>query len=306
MIGGSTAKQRPSRMQSRAWTASARPLLALPLAFLAVSAVLALVGQPLPAVAIGAFALVAVTWSAARTFGAGSRGRNEAAEWDGRRREAAERVILAERGVLGALAARGAPSEHDAGSSWLAYRTACDLRAADAAQALRREAISAQIDGRRLAEETVASRREAALAAERSLREAAAATGLAVDTDDPEPVRDALRAWQKDRAAAQEASQIAVEEWRELETLLGENTLAELAEEAARRETIAGGLEAALPSGAFPPATGHDMEALIEQQRRTSALAEAEAAELRGALESNARSLPDVAEAEEAVSAAPA
>ncbi|TME33095.1 MAG: hypothetical protein E6I62_04480 [Chloroflexi bacterium] len=294
------------RAESRSRPAGSAFLVAVPLVLLAVSVALALVGQPLPALAIGSVALVAVTWGASRMFSARSRGRNEAAEWDTRRRRAGERMIAAREGVLLALRARAAPIEGDARSSWLAYRSACEVRAAEAAEALRRDAVTAQIEARGLAEETVASRMQAVESAERALREAGAAIGLAGDSQDPEHVRDALRAWQKDQAAAQEASQIAVEEWRELESLLGDNTLAELAEHATRREAIAADLEAALPAAALPPAAQPDMEELIERRRRTLAVAEAQAAELRGALESNARSLPDVAEAEEAVAAATA
>jgi len=277
-----------------------------PIALIVGGLFLAWIGQPFPAVACAAVGLVAATWGVARRMGGraqlAAREREDAAAWGARRRALDERVAAADKTLLGALAERGAVGE-DARSAWLAYRSACVRRAEQAALSARREALGAQLDGRRLAEASLAASQQAADEAARGLREAADAVGIRHDGRDPEQLREALRGWQLQQAAALQESRIAIEEWHELETLLGGGTLSDLANEAARRAEVATRLEAALPPVAtLAPDAG--LERLIEERRRSLAAAEAQAAEHRGALESIARSQPDVAEAEEAVETA--
>src|SRR5207237_346138 len=183
----------------------------------------------------------------------------------------------------------------------LAYRSACEERAGLAASSARREAIAAQLAARQLAEESAAARRTALEDAERALREAADAVGVPQDNRRQEQIHAALQDWRRRRAAEIEGSRVAIEEWQELETLLGGGSLSNLASEATRRAQIASQLAAALPELTPSLPTGPDLESQIEDRRQMLAQAEAEAAEHRGGLESSARALPDVAEAEEAV-----
>ncbi|TMB50858.1 MAG: hypothetical protein E6J50_04615 [Chloroflexi bacterium] len=282
--------------------------LVVPSALIAGGLLLAWMGQPLPAVACVASGLVAATWGVARMLGGraqvAARDRQDAAFWEARRRELDERLIAARELLLGMLAERGAVSGGDAWSAWLDYRSSCERRAEQAAASATRESLGAQLAARRLAEASLAASRQAVDEAMRALREAADAVGVPHVGADPPQICEALRRWQQEQASALRASRTAVEEWHELETLLGGGTLSDLLNDAVRRAEIATRLEAAVApaSASLPP--GPDLEGVIDERRRSLAAAEAEAAEFRGALDSSARSLPDVAEAEEAVTAA--
>jgi exonuclease SbcC len=234
-----------------------------------------------------------------------ARDRRDAAVWEERRHELTERLAIARNKLSATLAERGVDSVNgDARSAWLAYQSGCEERAGRTAASARREALVAQLAARRLAEDSLAASTHAVEEAERALREAAEAVGMPQEGAAPNEVREALRQWQERQAIELQASRVAIEEWRELETLLRDATLSELADEASRRKAIAERLEAALPAAAPTLPAGHDLESVIDQRRRALAGAEAQAAEHRGALESSARALPDVAEAEEAVATA--
>ena len=283
-------------------------VLAAPVAVIAVASLLVWLGQPLAALAVGGVALVITTWGIARTLGATTdralleaRDRDQAAAWEARRRALDDRVQAARNVLLAAVAARGPVAGVDARAAWLAYRSACEERAGLAVSSARREAIEAQLAARQLAEESTAARQTAVDDAKRALREAADAVGVPHDGRGPEQIRAALQDWQRRQAAEIEGSRVAIEEWQELVTLLGGGALSDLAREATRRAQIASQLEAALPELTTSAPTGSDVESRIEQGRQMLAQAEAQAAEHRGALESSARALPDVAEAEEAV-----
>ena len=287
-------------------------VLAPPFALIAIALLLAWLGQPLPALAAGVVALVIITWGIARTLGATAdravliaRDQERAAAWEARRRELDHRFSVARNRLLAAVAERGPVEGDDARTAWLAYRSACEEGAALAAASARREAIAAQLAARRLAEESTAARRRAVEDAERALREAAHAVDVPEDSRRPDQIRAALQDWQREQAAEIEGSRVAIEEWQELETLLGGGTLSDLVNEASRRGEIASKLEAALSDVAPPqPLSRSDLESLIDERRQMLAQAEAQAAEHRGALESSSRALPDVAEAEEAVATA--
>jgi exonuclease SbcC len=285
---------------------AAAPALLGALGLLVIGSIFAWLGQALVAVAFAGAGLVAATWAIANRSQLAARDRDDAAGWASRRDDLDERVFIARDRLLAALAQRGAATADDARSAWMTYSSECERRARQAAASSRRAAIEAQLTARRLAEDSVAASALAVDDAERGLRKAAEAVGVARDVADLDDVCDALRDWQRQQASELEASQAAIEEWHELETLLGEGTVSDLRDEAARRARVAADLQADLPPAATPPAPGVPLEAIIDERRRIVAVAEAGAAEHRGALESGARDLPDVAEAEEAVATAEA
>jgi AAA domain len=233
-----------------------------------------------------------------------ARDRDLVVAWESRRREAAARLAEARDRLLLALTERGAEVSDDARASWLAYRAACEQHAAQAAAAARAETLAAQLAGRRAVEESVIASTRAVEAARSALAEAAEAVGVQQEGSGPDEICERLRHWQREQASTLEANRIAIEEWRELETILGGATIADLAEEATRRASAAARLGAELPRDAGNIQVGPDLEGLIDERRRSLAAAESEAAERRGALESSVRVLPDVAEAEEAVATA--
>ena len=280
----------------------------VPSALIACGLLLAWMGQLLPAVACAASGLVAATWSVARMLGGraqvAARDRQDAAAWEARRRELDKRVAAARELLVGVLAERGAVSGDNAWSVWLAYRSSCERRAAQAAASSPRESLGAKLAARRLAEASLAASRQAVDDAVHGLRAAADALGVPDVGEDPPQICESLRRWQQEQASRLQASRTAVEEWHELETLLGGGTLSDLSNEAARRGEIAKGLEVAVAPAAASLPPGPDLERIIDDRRRSLTAAEAEAAEHRGALESSARSVPDVAEAEEGVATA--
>ena len=282
------------------------PALLGALGLLVMGSILAWLGQALVAAAFAGVGLVAATWALANRAQLAARERDDAAGWAARRHDLDHRVSIARDRLLAALAQRGAATTDDARSAWKTYSAECERRAGQAAAASRRAAIEAQLAARRLAEDSVAASALAVDDAGKGLREAAEAVGVARDVSDLDDVSDSLRDWQRQQNAELEASQVAIEEWRELQTLLVDGTISDLRDEAVRRARVATDLEAELPPAAKLPAPGVPLEALIDERRRILAVAEAAAAEHRGALESGARDLPVVSEAEEAVAIAEA
>lgn len=283
--------------------------IGLSVALFAIALLFAWFGQPLAGVALAGLSLAAVAWAIGRISGrrASERvDRDRIAASKSQRRDLVEREAEASDRLLWALAARGADVGTDAHTALLAYRSECEERSARAAASGRREALEARLAARRQAEASVGTSRSAVAEAERALAAAAESVGVAHQDLEPEMIRGALLHWQQGQAAALEASRLAIEEWHELETLLGGGTLAGLQDDALKRAQLADRMGAALPETTAPHRPGKDVDAEIEERRRALAAAEAQAAELRGSLESSARSLPDVAEAEEAVAVAAA
>jgi DNA repair exonuclease SbcCD ATPase subunit len=265
--------------------------------------VLVALGQPLYGLALVAagLALGAWAWSSRPTPARGpladlpSDGVGEAAQLRAAIR-AAEEVLRA------ALAARGAPYEEDLRAAAAAYEAACaerdDLaRAAAGAQGLQRA-----VEARRAAEEGAARAMAAAAALERSLRDAAGRIGEPADAA-PEALAASLAAWQGRRAEMARASEAAIREWQELQGLLAGRTLAELQQDAARRDHAAARLLAAAGEVASLPARADASEAVAAARAEASRSKEAVDA-LTGELRLLATTLPDVAEAEERAEAA--
>jgi DNA repair protein SbcC/Rad50 len=283
--------------------------IGIPVVLIGVGLLLSWLGQPLPAVALAGLGMAGLAWAIGRTSGA--RATEEAdrvrhADHVSRWRELEQRQAAAMGDLRAKLIARGAEVGGDAHAAWVAYQSACEERAGRAAISGRREALEARLAARRQAEGLLSASRRAGEEAERALREAADSVGIDQQELDPESMVMELRNWQQSMAAALEASRVAIEEWQELEGLLAEGTLEDLQHDADTATHLADQMEAALPAQTLPPEERRDLAGEIEERRRVLAAAEAQAAELRGSLESSARSLPDVAEAEEAAESAAA
>src|SRR5207247_2453808 len=251
----------------------------VPSALIACGLLLAWMGQLLPAVACAASGLVAATWSVARMLGGraqiAARDRQDAAALAARRRELDRRVAAARELLMGALAERGAVSGDNAWSAWLAYQSSCERRAEQAAASAPRGSLGAQLAARRLAEASLAASRRAVDEAVHGLRAAADEVGVPDVGEDPPQICEALRRWQQEQASTLQASRTAVEEWHELETLLGGGTLSDLSNDAARREEIAQRLEVAVAPAAASLPPGPDLERIIDDRRRSLTAAEA-------------------------------
>ena len=163
--------------------------------------------------------------------------------------------------------------------------------------------IQHQIDERRREEqeyeEALATTKKAALAVD------GAARRVGVESGSPDEQANGLRSWQDARSAELKEADRKLEEWEELQRLLGEQGLVELAEEAKQLRTEAEALAAEVEGSAV--STRYD-QPLTEAELRE---AEQRARNARDALvyeqsqlETLVGGLPDVAEAEEALAAA--
>ncbi len=231
-----------------------------------------------------------------------------AAEWRVRHEELDERARSAVRSLLAALAERGVSGQSDPRAAWAAYEATCERRATQAAAAARADSIRRELATRRTAEETAAAVERAIEAARGALVDVASRVEVSPGADpDPEPLVEALRAWQRRRADAMGANQSAIEEWRELSDLLDGRSLETLRADAYRQFREATGLAADLGPDEVERLVGRaELDALVADEREQVAVADRAAHELRGALDVLRGALPDVTETEEAVASATA
>ncbi len=215
------------------------------------------------------------------------------------RRDAASAAlssVLAERGE------RGGADPH---AALHAYEAACRERASQAAAAARREPLSRQIEARRSAEQSAAVAHATAVAAEQRLTTAAKLAALPADSS-PDAVAEALRSWQRERAARLQQNEAAIGEWQRLQALLDGRSLADLESLATEAELTAAELAHRL--GERPRSQGSlrlpELEARLGAARQALMAASSEADALRGNLAARREVLPDVAEAEEATASA--
>lgn len=294
----------------------------LPAAGLAASAIAVLLG--IGALAAGATlvagallllatAIGALAWwsgaerrrAAARIAAAVALAAERAESWADRRNAADARAAEAETATRAALAARGASTAGPLRAAVVAYDAACAARGDQASAAARRDSLRQALDARLAAEQGVRDAEMVAAAAETALREAAGAIRLEMPAGSPEVLVDGLRAWQARRSGELRANETAIGEWQELTALLGSGTLADLAAEATRRRATADRLSVEAgpsPAGAPPPTAA--LEAQRDALRSEVEQAKGAADSLTGELGFRERSLPDVAEAEEELTAA--
>ncbi len=236
---------------------------------------------------------------AARDLSLAAEERARRASVEARRDDAARRLTRA-------LAEHGIAGHPDARAAWSAYEASCSERARQAAEAAQAEPLRRALASRRAAEETAAGVRRAIDAARAGLVQAAEAAGVAPNPD-PGRLVEELRAWQAARAASMTTNQRAIEEWRELTSLLDGRTLDAIREEARERAREADQRARGLDDAEIDHLAGRpDLESVVADRRRATAEVERVAHALRGGLDVLAIGVPDVAAAEEAVESATA
>jgi exonuclease SbcC len=230
----------------------------------------------------------------AEAVSAAAQQRREFDRWAERRRGFVEQVAVAERELASVLRTRGADVLDGIGESLERYLSQCADRARVALEAGRRAELESRLEARLAAEEA----RRRASDAELALRQAAGVCGVSGEDDDE--LCQGLKAWQQQRTAALEQHQTALQEWRELQTLLDGRTLEEIEGEARRKREagtkLAEGLDPVRLS-ALSKAGNLDSEVI--RLRREVEQASQDAYSTEGQVRERARNLPNVAEAEE-------
>ena len=165
-----------------------------------------------------------------------------------------------------------------------------------------REALLYKIEARRRQEEGYTKAVAGVAAAEKAVAEAARLIG--VEEISPDEKSEALRSWQDERSAELEKADGALEEWAELQRLLGKSSLDELAGEAERLLTEARALadKADIEDTAELPAPLTEAEFRDAEDEGSESRTDFDRAQSQ--LEVFARDLVDVAEAKEALDAA--
>ena len=165
-----------------------------------------------------------------------------------------------------------------------------------------REALLYKIEARRRQEEGYTKAVAGVAAAEKAVAEAARLIG--VEEISPDEQSEALRSWQDERSAELEKADGALEEWAELQRLLGKSSLDELAGEAERLLTEARALadKADIEDTAELPAPLTEAEFRDAEDEGSESRTDFDRAQSQ--LEVFAGDLMDVAEAEEEFAAA--
>lgn len=233
---------------------------------------------------------------------AAERDHAELERWRARHGELTSRQAAAVAGLRDALAGRGITVDSDVRLAWDAYREDCERRGLQAGEAMRRQSLERELVARRQAEAAEAAAGMAVDRARDALVAAVRAAGLAGE-DEPEVLVTALRAWQAAQAEALMIGETERAEWRELQDLLSGGSLADLADDAARRLEHSRELGSRLPHD-LPPEAPPELDAAIEERSAAVAAADRSWHEFKGALETLAPALPDVAAAEEEAIAA--
>lgn len=300
--------ERPPTSAPISTTSTARAVPSLPI-FGAAGAglaglVLVALGQPLPGLALAAVALVVATWawSSSRSTAGAQANPDLAAEWEARSARLRQAIGLAEDQVRAALAARGATADGDLRAATAAYEAASANRDDLARASAGAEGLQRAIEARLAAEDGAARAVAAAAAIERALREAAGHIGEQVDGP-PGSLAAGLAAWQGQRIEMARASEVAIREWQELQGLLAGRSLADLQQEASRRDQAATGLLVTAGERVSLPAHG-DANAVVASARAEASRAKEAVDALTGELRLLATTLPVVAEAEERADAA--
>lgn len=220
------------------------------------------------------------------------------AEWERRADALRASRDSAEADLRSALRARSAGGEDDLAVDLAVYKAACAERERQEREASRRPVLEQRLAARRAAESDAAER----ATARGRLLEVVASIGVA--EDDPARAAQRLREWQRAREGDLEAHDDATKEWTELQQLLGDRTLEELARSAAdlrsRADALAKGFSP-VELESVDLALGADQLDDLRMQVREL---EQAASQARGQVDEMASGLTSVPEAEEQLAAA--
>lgn len=198
--------------------------------------------------------------------------------------------------LAAALERRGVTVNGDPVAAAEAYVSACQERGRIGALAEQRGDLEGQLAAQAAAEEAWRRVTEA----ESVLRRFAAECQIA--GDDPDALMEGLNRWQTERAAVLQQDEAARGEWRELQTLLGGQTLSEIEAEGTRKADLAARFSEGLDAAAISDMLSQpDLDARLADLRKETNDAVRAAADLSGQVKDRAGRLPSVAEAEEAV-----
>ena len=229
---------------------------------------------------------------------------NQMNDWEELQKVLGERTVneLANDAATARAEAASAAARTDADALTIALTGSGPATSMEAISHQRRMALLGQIDERCREEQRYAEAMASVMAAERAVAEAARLAGI--EEGGPDAQIAALRSWQDDRDAELEEADREIEEWAELQRILGQDSLDELTREVERLRTEARhlsnkvGVEDMSDLG-DPPAEAEFSQAEREAREARTAFERAESQ-----LEAFAGELMDVAEAEEALVAA--
>ena len=234
---------------------------------------------------------------------AGAEQKGRLVAWEQRRDELERRVADGEAALAESLQARAAAASGDVLKAAEDYETVCHRRAPMAAQAGGKKDIERELEARVAAERAAAETERARSGAE--ARVLVLTSRLGLSSLDPDRGQGLLRAWRKEKLGEVSQRRRAIRGWARLEELLHGNSLDELCAEAQHLRKRAdqtlsrhGLSEAEVKSLQI---SDHQAE---DAARKAAEDASAEAERRKGMVEEMTKRLPNVAEAEEDVSAA--
>ena len=214
-------------------------------------------------------------------------------------------------GTLDELTKKAASARDEAGSA-AAHTDAETLAAAltgpgpaasgEATNEQQRVALLYKIEERRRQEREHAEAVAGVTAAEKAVAEAARLAGIEENT--PDEQIEALRSWQDDRSAELEKADSEIEEWEELQRILGQDSLVELTGEVERLRAEARALSDEVGVVDMTELAAPPTDAELKQAEREAHVSRTAFNRAQSQLEAFARELMDVAEAKEALVAA--
>lgn len=215
----------------------------------------------------------------------------------GAREHAAERL-------RSALVGAREPAGEDVMVAFAEHGDRCRERARVAAEAGRRPGLEAQLRERKRSEEMAANAASARQAADDQVLEAARACGL--PRGSPDGAAAALDAWELRRQGELDDLDTRQKDWVELQALLGGRTVDELAGALSAAEKDVQARVARFDSNEIAALADQDVASKLPMLQEVATAARTKVATAEGALGEQARRLPSVAGAQEALARAEA
>jgi DNA repair exonuclease SbcCD ATPase subunit len=222
--------------------------------------------------------------------------------WEDRQLQLVNARVAADANLRDALITHRVPIRDNSTATFADYALACGVRAEVAAQASKRQGLEAQLAERTRAEDMAVQRNVARTTSAEQVLEAARACALPDGT--PEEAVSGLQCWEERRQAELRALDARRQEWTELETILGGRTPQQLAEALRAAEANAAIKTVGLDPERVKVLSADSRDSALSTLRNTAREAGERAATAEGALDNQAKRLPSVAEAEEALSRA--